>query len=696
MNSSAKYPLFIALSLVMFCVGGKGGPAAFSADTSYVFCPDSVAGEQDTLVNYMINELLVVVRRARPMVLNSGNAVTVSIRDMEHLPRFLGTADPMRYLQSLPGVQANTESSAGIFIQGCEDHHTILSINGAPVFYPNHLLGLFSSFIPAHFEDMKVETSCHNAAFPNRLGGGVNLCPYTASDRTIGVEGNVGLIGSELTVPIRLGDKGALSLSARTSYIGLLYSSLMSIDGMDVGYEFQDFNLTGAWTPSDNDEIVLSAFFGMDGMDLKNNASMSADVGWSNLAASLSWRHSFGDGSEWNTTACVSGYASGIDFEEQPVNVRTHSDILLAGMVSGFSKTLGDKSHIGAGVEWNTYFSRPMALHSEGIGVAVDDAPFLDLMHEMSVYADFTHDVSAHFRYEVGLRPSIWLCGNNVVSGSVDPRVTLYFPINDFHEIRLHYGMYSQALHKAAILDGGLPSDYFFLSDGTNVPERSHSVSLAYSGSVSDKMWSFSAELYFKQLYNVIESSSNVIGLIYNGFDYQKDLLYGDGRNFGFNAMIQKNRGLIKGYVSYSLGWALRNFPKITDRYDVRADHDRRHNLVIALSSQPARRWSIGAMFVLASGAPYTEAVNAYFLNGHVIYEYGPHNGATLPLYHRLDLSCSYYIIKSNSRELSVNLSLYNVYARKNVQFILASGEYMRHVSMLPYPIPSLSVFFRF
>ena len=51
---------------------------------------------------------------------------------------------------------------------------------------------------------------------------------------------------------------------------------------------------------------------------------------------------------------------------------------------------------------------------------------------------------------------------------------------------------------------------------------------------------------------------------------------------------------------------------------------------------------------------------------------------------------------KSNARELSVNLSLYNVYAHKNVQFILASGKFMKQVSMLPYPIPSLSVSFRF
>ena len=151
---------------------------------SFTFLSDSTA-VQDTVSDYRLEELVVVGRRPRPMVIESGNAVSVSLQEMEHLPRFLGTADPMRYLQSLPGVQTNTESSAGIFIQGCEDYHTILSIDGAPVFYPNHLLGLFSSFIPAHFEDMEVGTSCHDAAFPNRLGGGVTLYSHTETDRPI-------------------------------------------------------------------------------------------------------------------------------------------------------------------------------------------------------------------------------------------------------------------------------------------------------------------------------------------------------------------------------------------------------------------------------------------------------------------------------------------------------------------------------
>ncbi len=680
---------------VVLCIGGRSSLSAFPADMSFTVPQDTVRTVQDTLPDFVLQELTVVSRIPGPMVSKSGNAVVVSIQGMQNMPKFLGTADPMRYLQTLPGVQVNTESSAGIFIQGCEDHHTVLSIDGAPVFYPNHLLGLFSSFIPAHFEDMEVETSCHDAAFPNRLGGGVSLYSYTGSDRSIGIEGNVGLISSELTVPVRFGDRGFLSLSARSSYIGLLYSSLLSFDGMDVGYEFQDFNLTGSWAPGDNDRLVLSAFFGMDGMSLENNTSVSADVDWSNLAASLSWRHSFRDNSELNTTARFSGYLNRIYFEEQPVRADAGSDVALAGVESGFRKSVGDRFIIDAGVEWNTYLCHPLALTSEGLGVTVDDVRSLDIMHEFSVYAGLTHDVSEHFRYEVGLRPSLWL-GHDMTAASIDPRVTLHFPINDRHELRLHYGRYSQALHKAALFDGGLPADYFFLSDKTNVPERSHSVSLGYTGSVPDKSWAFTAELYFKQLYNVIESSSDVVELVFNGFDYQKDLLYGDGRNFGFNAMIQKNKGYVKGYISYSLGWALRNFPEITDRYDIRADHDRRHNLVVALSSQPARNWSLGAMFVLASGAPYSEAVSAYYLNGHVIYEYGPHNGATMPLYHRLDLSCSYYIIKSMTRELSVNLSLYNVYAHKNVQFILASGKFMRHVSVLPYPIPSLSVSFRF
>jgi hypothetical protein len=161
--------------------------------------------------------------------------------------------------------------------------------------------------------------------------------------------------------------------------------------------------------------------------------------------------------------------------------------------------------------------------------------------------------------------------------------------------------------------------------------------------------------------------------------------------------MFRKNKGYVKGYVSYTLGWAWRNFDELAQGYVIRARHDRRHNLVVVLNSQLSKRWSVGAMFVLASGAPYTEPKMAYLLNGRVVYEFGVHNAASMPLYHRLDLSASYYIIKKQHQEFGVNVSLYNVYAHDNVQFIIPTSYFdVKEVSFLAIIIPSFSFFFRF
>ena len=178
---------------------------------------DTIPADTIPLQYAELDEIVLVEKKHTRLMQDSNTMLSVDIKGLDLLPKFLGTADPMRYLQTIWGVQTNSETTAGIYIQGCDDYHTILTINGAPVYYPSHLLGLFSSFIPAHFQTMNVEKSAHSASFPNRLGGGVELVPNTNFERKIGVDGNIGLIGAELTLPVSVGSKSDLFLSARSS-----------------------------------------------------------------------------------------------------------------------------------------------------------------------------------------------------------------------------------------------------------------------------------------------------------------------------------------------------------------------------------------------------------------------------------------------------------------------------------------------
>ena len=658
---------------------------------------DTIPADTFPMQQAELDEIIIVEKKHIPLMRDSNSMLTIDIKGLDVLPRFLGTVNPMRYLQTLSGVQTNSETTAGIYIQGCDDYHTILSINGAPIYYPNHLLGLFSPFISAHFQSMNVEKSAHSAIFPNRLGGGVELVPNTNFERTIGVDGNIGLIGAEITVPMSIGKKSDLFLSARLSYIELLYSNLLNFGGYQSNYDFQDFNATYSYRPTDSDELTLSAYYGMDRLDVNDSIS-TIDIGvrWSNLATSLSWQHQFGNAS-WRTQAHFSGFKNFVDVNELLMRVNASSALASAGVKSDVEVDIRSDLKLVSGLEYNLFFNNPLSFLSDGVSPSNDSVLGLKHLNEISLFVDYKHFVSKYFHYAFGLRPSLWLSADGQRFAAISPRLSLDFPLHRFHSIKLHGGVYFQALHKAGLSDGGLPTDFFFLSDRFNVPESAHSLSLAYNGEFINRAYSLSVELYFKQLHNVVESTSNILEMLNTGFDYQSGLLVGKGRNYGLNLMFCKNKGYLKGYVSYTLGWAMRNFDSLADGYVIRARHDRRHNLVVVLNSQLSKRWSVGAMFVLASGAPYTEPQMAYLLNGRVMYEFGVHNGASMPLYHRLDLSANYSIIKSQHRELGLNLSLYNVYAHKNVQFVLPTSEFsMREVSFFATIIPSLSFFFSF
>ena len=143
---------------------------------------DTIPADTLPMQQAELDEIVLVSQKHTRLMQDSHSMLTIDIKGLDILPKLLGAADPMRFLQTISGVQTNSETTAGIYIQGCDDYHTILSINGAPVYYPNHLLGLFSSFIPAHFQAMNVEKSAHSALFPNRLGGEVELVPNTNFD----------------------------------------------------------------------------------------------------------------------------------------------------------------------------------------------------------------------------------------------------------------------------------------------------------------------------------------------------------------------------------------------------------------------------------------------------------------------------------------------------------------------------------
>lgn len=641
-----------------------------------------------------LKEVVITGQRIKPIVENRGTRQRVNLLEIKSLPRFMGQTDPLRYLHTLAGVQTNNEATAGIYIQGCDDSQTMLTINGVQVYYPNHLLGLFSGFISAHFRDMDVVKMSHDAVFGNRLGGDVALHTnsYLPFGKKVTLDINASLISSDATVGIACGAKSELFLSARASYINLLYGKLLTIDGYEPKYSFQDANLTYAVHPSAKDDIVLTTYFSNDRLRLNiDNSTLSAQVQWQNSASSIYWNRRL-DSGNMRTTLFASGFRNRFSVYRE-ISVEGFSNIGSAGIKHLQTRKFRSGIALDFGGGYTGHQFTPLWFRSEGWSSNVPKAIFYG--HEADLFADFKHSVNPVFSYSIGLHGGFFTSESKFF-GNIDPRINMQVDLNKMHAIHAHIGTYTQYLHRIALVSGGFPIDFWMSAGRQFKPEYAHSAGLGYIGHFFDDNLVLTAEVYYKQLFNVIESSTNIVHLVTHDFEYIDGIAAGKGRNYGLDIMLQKNKGKVRGYLSYSLGWARRHITSISDKW-FSASHERRHNLVVVLNYKINHAWSIGGTFTLASGTAYTAPKYIYLINGQIVAEYGDFNGSYLPLTHRLDLSCDYTIVRKKGLEFGLNLSLYNVYARKNVQFVRLSHADFRtvHVSLLGTIIPSLSLFLK-
>lgn len=606
----------------------------------------------------------------------------------------MGQSDPLRYLHTIAGVQTNNEATAGIYVQGCDDSQTLLTLNGVQVYYPNHLLGLFSGFISAHFHDMEVVKMAHDAVFSNRLGGEVSL--YTVSDmppaKKMLLDVNVGMISSDATIGIACGAKSELFLSARASYINLFYGKMLNIDGYEPKYSFQDANLTYAIHPSVKDDIVLTTYFGNDRLHLDMDAStLSAELQWQNTASSIYWNRKL-DSGQMRTTLFGSGFKNHFSVYRE-ISVEGFSNIASAGIKHRQTRRFHSAFTLDFGGGYTGYRFTPLWFRTEGWSSNVPEST--SFAQEAELFADFKHQINTVFSYSIGLHGGLF-SGEDKVFGNVDPRFNWHIALNENHAINAHVGIYTQYLHRIALVSGGFPIDFWVPAGRQFKPEYAHSAGLGYIGHFLDDNLVLTAEVYYKQLFNVIENGTNIVHLVTHDFEYIGGIASGKGRNYGLDIMLQKNKGKVRGYVSYSLGWAQRYMASISDKW-FPASHERRHNLVVVLDYKINDAWHIGGSFTLASGTPYTAPEYIYLINGQIVAEYGDFNSSALPLTHRLDLSCDYTIIRKKGVEFGVNLSLYNVYAHKNIQFVRLSHTDFKTVgvSLLGTILPSLSLYLK-
>ena len=631
----------------------------------------------DTLNHYGLQAVEIRGKRLRSQLREIEGTSIISMSLMDEMPHILGNADPLHYAQLLPGVQTNSEYDAGLHIQGCDNSHNYVSLGGAPVYNAAHLLGFFSIFNAGHFTEMSLLKSPVSASFPNRLGGRVDMLTPTwlaAEDSlwTGAVHGelSVGPMSSQGTLRLPVGKRSLLLLSARAAYLNLLYSKWLEVDGDEVKYDFSDYNLSYITQLDDANVLKIEGYWGYDNMKIgQASYGLQGKLKWDNTMAALHWYSRSKDGlneggKDWLMEQMVyySRYANRLNVGEYSFQVGMRSFIFDLGYKGNFS---WGRWRMGAEVVRHQLLPQDIGITGNLANYQTD--AHHQLATEASVYLQYCQPLGENLLMELGARVSGYHCQKSFYR--VMPHLKFNYDLSPSAKLNLNLGIRNQYLFQTGFSSAGLPTEFWFAADQNHRPQYACHAALQGEFWFAEKEYRLSVETYYKWLMNQIENNSNMFDILFSSYSFDGSLLHGKGYNYGLNLLLEKRRGKLTGWLSGSLGRAMRKFDGEQYQGWFPAGHERIYELNAVATYRINRRVSLGSTYVLASGTPYTKVNYAYLMSGNLVTEYGPHNGSRVKPYMRLDLSVSYDFATKGSVRSGINFSLYNVTMHGNDLF---------------------------
>ena len=631
----------------------------------------------DTLNHYGLQTVEIRGKRLRSPLREIEGSSIISMSFMDEMPHILGNADPLHYAQLLPGVQTNSEYDAGLHIQGCDNSHNYVSLGGAPVYNAAHLLGFFSIFNAGHFSEMSLQKSPVSASFPNRLGGRVDMLTPTwlAAEDSLSVgtvhgELSVGPMSSQGTLRLPVGKRSLLLLSARAAYLNLLYSKWLEVDGDEVKYDFSDYNLSYITQLDDANVLKIEGYWGYDNMKIgQASYGLQGKLKWDNTMAALHWYSRSKDGlneggKDWSMEQMVyySRYANRLNVGEYSFQVGMRSFIFDLGYKGNFS---WGRWRMGAEVVRHQLLPQDIGITGNLANYQTD--AHHQLATEASVYLQYCQPLGEKLLMEMGARVSGYHCQKSFYR--VMPHLKFNYDLSPSAKLNLNLGIRNQYLFQTGFSSAGLPTEFWFAADKNHRPQYAYHAALQGEFWFAEKEYRLSVETYYKWLMNQIENNSNMFDILFSSYSFDGSLLHGKGYNYGLNLLLEKRRGKLTGWLSGSLGRAMRKFDGAQYQGWYPAGHERIYELNAVATYRINRRVSLGSTYVLASGTPYTKVNYAYLMSGNLVTEYGPHNGDRVKPYMRLDLSVSYDFATKGKVRSGINFSLYNVTMHGNDLF---------------------------
>ncbi len=668
-----------------FCSQLKRCQSVLAALMLFSVLPAS--GQTDSL-SLSIDSTKVIARRHTSSLRGRiSSNVTWDLAVSGGAPKLLGTADPIRFVNMLPGVQTASEFDGGVHILGTDASHNEISIQSVPIYGSNHLFGLFSVFTPSHFKSM--EYSPDNTR-SERLGGVVNmLLPDSIPEKFSG-DFSVGPLFGHGTIRIPFGQKSALYSSVRHSFLNTFYRGRMSLDEGDVRYGFSDCNLTWLYMPDSNDKLWIDGYFGSDKASIYEKfitASLSAD--WGNSMVSAHWRHDGGD-HVMTQSAYFSHYGCYAALDHEIVQLHLPSSISTFGY--DFKLDVGGMDF---GLDARFHDVTPQYLETE-------EDPSAGSQHawELVPSVSYEGEIASSISYVAGLRSLFYLSPEDDFYFLPEPYVEISGMTRSGGNLSLKCCLKRQVLCRTGVSQSALPIEFYYMSGKLSAPQSALSIRTSYDKSLFNDLLSLSASVYCARLFNQVEYTGIIYDVLDPAYAIPDMLRVGRGFNYGLFMMLSKRAGKFTAWAGYAFSRSMRTFDGVNGVERYPSSHDRTHELNIVCDYKTGR-FDFGADFVAATGTPFTAPDYFYISSGRVLSHYNSHNANRLEPYVRLDFSADCLLVDKDSRQFGVNLSVYNVLCRQNAMYhrlrVREEGcSYVKNTFLDIRLMPSLSLFYKF
>jgi len=642
----------------------------------------------------------------------------LNIKQIKAIPIVMGETDIMKTIQMLPGINSVAEGRAGFIVRGGGLDQNLILMDEMPLFYTSHQRGLYSVFNAAAVSEMTVYKGGVPARFGGRSSAVLDVRMTDGNFEKSSGEISLGLITSKFSLEAPLiKDKLSIFVAGRSTRWGFGYWSDQITGNSTDPYGkgggkggkstggltfFQpeerwfDYNTKIIWKINDKNRLTFSGYCG------KDFAYTEAGLtNWGNQAGHLKWRHTFNDRLISSTSLIASRYNTFGDGGQY----QFYSGIGTYSLKQDFTYFAPNAAtwRFGLNSEYQDFN------HGSLVDVTQDDAgKFMPPMQglESALFSEYEKIFVEKFAVHLGLRLSMYNRlgpGHTTVyddesneeisqtefSGYTDimatyinpePRASVTYIVNKNNSIKASYNRNAQYLRLMTLGSDISWYDIWMPSTENVSPMLADQFALGYFRNFFDNKIELSTEAYYKYQNGVSDFEDGLHNYLVNNLEAY--VAQGIGRSYGFEVSIEKSQGDFKGRISYNIGESLWEIEAVNQGRPYHNMFDITHSLNSQFSYNPSKIKSLkdftfSLNFVYYTGRPVTLPESYYYIGDIAMPYWEARNLYRLPDYHRMDIGIKYepeslsFKTKNNRKiQPSIDISLYNVYNRRNIYTI--------------------------